>query len=149
MDFSLCISHYYEMVQFTKRVYKFTPKFTFRIGSWLHFSQYKGLIFDTGPAIWRHWRWIVKKVIVNIEIWNVFECWIIKFHILPNIFYFGTVQKIVFVFFWQQKQAGYELGNCNKFYFTFNFKVQIWVQIYAIFERDWIPIHHIIKSEYQ
>ncbi len=35
------------------------------------------------------------------------------------------------------------LSNCNNFYFTFEFKVQMWVQIYQIFERDQIPICHL------
>jgi hypothetical protein len=35
------------------------------------------------------------------------------------------------------------LGNCDKFYFTFEFKVQMWVWIYQIFERDQIPIHNL------
>jgi hypothetical protein len=30
------------------------------------------------------------------------------------------------------------VGNCDKFYFTYKFKVQI----YQIFEKDWILIHH-------
>ncbi len=32
------------------------------------------------------------------------------------------------------------VGNCKKFYFTIKFKVWMWVQIYQIFESDWIPI---------
>jgi hypothetical protein len=36
-----------------------------------------------------------------------------------------------------------KLGNCDKYYFTFEFKVQMWVWIYQIFERDGITIHHL------
>jgi len=35
------------------------------------------------------------------------------------------------------------LSNCNKFYFTFEFEVGMSVQIYQIFERDWIHICHL------
>ncbi len=34
------------------------------------------------------------------------------------------------------------LGNCDKFYFTFKFKYQMWVQIFQKFEKDQIPICH-------
>ncbi len=36
-----------------------------------------------------------------------------------------------------------DLGNCDKFYFTFEFEVRMWVLIYQIFEKDQIPIHHL------
>jgi len=32
------------------------------------------------------------------------------------------------------------LGNCDKFYSTFEFEYRMWVQIYQKFEMDWIPI---------
>jgi hypothetical protein len=35
------------------------------------------------------------------------------------------------------------IGNCDKFYFTLEFKVQMWVQIYQIFKRDLIHIFSI------
>jgi hypothetical protein len=38
------------------------------------------------------------------------------------------------------------LGNCDEFYFTFKFEVQMWVRIYQIFERDLIPIHHLLNK---
>jgi len=41
------------------------------------------------------------------------------------------------------KLRGSYLGNCDKFYFTFNYEVWMWVRIYQIFERDQIPICHI------
>ncbi len=34
-------------------------------------------------------------------------------------------------------------GNCDKFYFTFELEVRMWVQIYQIFEGDRIPIRHL------
>ncbi len=37
----------------------------------------------------------------------------------------------------------YQLGNCDKFYFTFQFEVQMWLWIYQIFERHQIPIYHL------
>jgi hypothetical protein len=47
-----------------------------------------------------------------------YRCWMI----------YGTVSRV---------------GNCNKFYFTFKFEYQMWVQIYQKFEKDWIPISHL------
>ncbi len=41
-----------------------------------------------------------------------------------------------------------KLGNCDKYYFTFQFKVQMWVWIYKIFERDQITIHHLSNKSY-
>jgi hypothetical protein len=35
------------------------------------------------------------------------------------------------------------LGNCDKINFTFKFKVQMWVEIHQIFERDQIPIRNL------
>ncbi len=35
------------------------------------------------------------------------------------------------------------VGNCDKFYFAIKFKVQMWVWIGQIFERDQIPICHL------
>ncbi len=35
------------------------------------------------------------------------------------------------------------MGNCDKFYFIFEFEVQMWVQIYQIFERDQLPIRYL------
>jgi hypothetical protein len=43
----------------------------------------------------------------------------------------------------EETSHGLTLGNCVKFYFTFKLKVQMWVHIYQIFERDQIPIHHL------
>jgi hypothetical protein len=34
------------------------------------------------------------------------------------------------------------VGSCDKFYFAFKFEVWMWVQIYQIFEGDWIPFCH-------
>ncbi len=34
------------------------------------------------------------------------------------------------------------IGNCNKYYFTFKFKVRMSIWIYQISERDRIPIRH-------
>jgi len=31
------------------------------------------------------------------------------------------------------------VGNCDNYYFTIEFKNQMWVQIVWIFESDWIP----------
>jgi len=36
-----------------------------------------------------------------------------------------------------------KLSSCDKFYFTFEFKVQMWDWIYQIFKRDQIPICHL------
>jgi hypothetical protein len=38
------------------------------------------------------------------------------------------------------------LGNCDKLYFTFKFEVWMWLQIYQIYERDQIPIHHLLNK---
>ncbi len=38
------------------------------------------------------------------------------------------------------------LGNCDKFDFTFKFEVRMWVWIYQIFERDQIPICHLLNK---
>ncbi len=38
---------------------------------------------------------------------------------------------------------GLKVGNCDKFYFTLEFEIWMWDWIDQIFERDWIPIHHI------
>jgi len=35
------------------------------------------------------------------------------------------------------------LGNCDSFYFTIEFKNWMCVQIVQIFESDWIPNHHL------
>jgi hypothetical protein len=40
------------------------------------------------------------------------------------------------------------LGNCDNLYFAFEFKGQMWVQIYQIFKRDVIPICHLSKKLY-
>ncbi len=43
------------------------------------------------------------------------------------------------------------VGNCDKFYFTFEFEVQMWVWIFKRFEKDWIHYSLFIeqvKSEY-
>ncbi len=37
----------------------------------------------------------------------------------------------------------YELGNCKKIYFTFEFEYQTWVQIFQKFKKDRIPICHL------
>jgi hypothetical protein len=39
-----------------------------------------------------------------------------------------------------------KLGNCNKFYFTFEFKYWMSVWIYQKFEKDQIAIHHLSNS---
>jgi hypothetical protein len=36
-----------------------------------------------------------------------------------------------------------QISNCDKFYFTFEFEYQMWVQIFKKFEKDWIPICHL------
>ncbi len=38
------------------------------------------------------------------------------------------------------------IGNCDKFYFTLEFKVQMWVQIYQIFKRDLLTFS--IRSQF-
>jgi hypothetical protein len=37
--------------------------------------------------------------------------------------------------------TGSQVGDFDKFYFTFTFEVRMWVWIYQVFERDWI-LHH-------
>ena len=38
-----------------------------------------------------------------------------------------------------------KLGNCDKFYFTFEFEHRMWVRSYQKFEKDWIPICHLLN----
>ncbi len=38
------------------------------------------------------------------------------------------------------------LGNCDKFYFAFEFEVQMWVRINQIFDRDQITICHLLNK---
>jgi hypothetical protein len=39
--------------------------------------------------------------------------------------------------------AAPNIGNCDKFYITFEFEYQMWVKINQKFEEDWLPIHHL------
>jgi len=52
------------------------------------------------------------------------------------VWYFFVV--VMFLF-----HLGLMIGNCDQFYFTFEFKVRMWVSIYQIFKRDQIPICHL------
>ncbi len=38
------------------------------------------------------------------------------------------------------------VGNCNKFYFTFEFELQIWARKYQRFKKDRIPIHYLLNN---
>ncbi len=40
----------------------------------------------------------------------------------------------------------FAVGNYNTFYFTFKLEIQMWVWIYQIFERDQIPICHLLNK---
>ncbi len=40
------------------------------------------------------------------------------------------------------------VGNCDKFYFTFEFEVWMWVRICQIFKKDWIPICHLSNKSH-
>ncbi len=44
-----------------------------------------------------------------------------------------------------QLMNGSIVGNCNKFYFTFKIKYWVQVQIYQKFEKDQVPIPHLLN----
>jgi hypothetical protein len=37
------------------------------------------------------------------------------------------------------------VGNCKKFYFTFEFEYQMWDKIFQKFEKDQISIGHLLN----
>ncbi len=45
----------------------------------------------------------------------------------------------------------YQVGNCNKFYFIFEFEYRLWFQIFQKFEkhRTFLPFVKLVKSEYR
>ncbi len=61
-------------------------------------------------------------------------------HHLRSSYFYSTGHRFLSICVMSPKVAK---DNCNKFYFIYSFKIQIWVQIYWIFERDQTPIHYL------
>ncbi len=78
---------------------------------------------------------MLNVVMLNVVAPNIFPRYLIHFHIHCKTFIFVVINKVLFF-----KESCTPKGNCNNFYFTFEFEVQMWVQIYWIFERDQISI---------